>query len=96
MQPETKYLCPKCQSEHTIPIVWGYPFPRLAQVERAKRGEVFLHGCIFDGDIMPDLKCTTCGNEFRVEPFTWGPVKKEREVIPSSETKGGIEPEDGR
>lgn len=35
-------VCPECDSNETIPIIYGYPGPELC--EAAERGEVMLGG----------------------------------------------------
>jgi transposase-like protein len=54
--------CPTCGSTTTIPIVYGYPTGDA--MERARRGEFALGGCISSAD-SPHWACTTCGSRFR-------------------------------
>ena len=35
-----KVICPKCKSEHTAPIMYGYPTPEAW--ETSERGEIIL------------------------------------------------------
>jgi len=54
--------CPRCNSEDTVPIVYGYPGPELA--EASMRGEVALGGCVVFPDA-PEYTCRSCGHEWR-------------------------------
>ena len=47
-------ICPECQSETVVPIVYGKPGPELR--DRADRREVKLGGCI----VMPDAANRFC------------------------------------
>lgn len=53
--------CPKCQSENTIPIVYGYPSPK--GMKKAERGEIKLGGCCI-GKNDPQWYCKNCKEEF--------------------------------
>jgi transcription elongation factor Elf1 len=54
-------VCPRCNSENIVDIVYGYPLPETK--EKASKGEVKLGGCgIYDG--MPIYHCKDCGYEF--------------------------------
>ena len=61
MSGEQNVECPFCESEETIPIVYGLPGPEL--LAEAGRGEVALGGCVITFD-SPDHKCTDCGAKF--------------------------------
>ncbi len=39
-----KVICPKCKSEHTAPIMYGYPASEAW--EASERGEIILGGCM--------------------------------------------------
>jgi hypothetical protein len=56
-----KRECPSCNSEHVIPIVYGYPGADLA--EQAEKGLVELGGCCVD-DNNPNWKCKVCAKEW--------------------------------
>ena len=78
--------CPKCGSDATATIVYGFPSEEL--MEEAERGEVHLGGCcVTDND--PQWRCADCGYGWRDEavhddarytlatadakpPITWG------------------------
>jgi len=62
MAPTTPKTCPRCSSEDTVPIVYGYPGPKLT--EPSIRGEVVLGGCMVWPDA-PDYTCKNCGHEWR-------------------------------
>jgi DNA-directed RNA polymerase subunit RPC12/RpoP len=54
--------CPRCNSEYTVPIVYGLPGAEL--VEESKAGRVALGGCVVFPDA-PDYTCRNCGHEWR-------------------------------
>lgn len=41
-------ICPYCKSENVIPIVYGYPGPKM--IESEIRGEIKLGGCVITMD----------------------------------------------
>ena len=49
--------CPACGSMEVVPVIFGLPGPDL--VERARRGEVTLGGCMPVPDV--DGRCKACG-----------------------------------
>ena len=55
-----KWLCPSCGLERVVPVLIG--LPTAEDGERARKGEVILHGCIVFGN-EPDrpVQCTECG-----------------------------------
>lgn len=53
--------CPRCRSDDTIPIVYGYPGPEL--MEAMERGEIMLGGCCIE-DHQPLWHCRKCRHEF--------------------------------
>ena len=61
----TKVKCPKCGSEETVPILWGYPAPDCMEkvLAAACRGEIELGGCLVTGNDPTD-HCKNCGHEF--------------------------------
>ena len=54
--------CPKCGSTNSIPIVYGKPSNE--GLEKARRGEIVLGGCIITPNC-PKHKCKECGNRYR-------------------------------
>jgi Zn finger protein HypA/HybF involved in hydrogenase expression len=56
--------CPKCGSENTIPILWGYPSQALFKA--AEQGLVKLGGCVI-GEDEPDTFCKDCQHEWSEE-----------------------------
>lgn len=54
-----KPMCPNCgEPLKRVRILYGYPTPEA--VERAKRGEVVLAGCLISDDD-PTHACAACG-----------------------------------
>ena len=49
--------CPSCNSEQVVPIVYGFPSPKL--IEEADKGLVVLGGCVVDAK-NPKWKCKAC------------------------------------
>lgn len=59
-------ICPKCKSEKTAPILYGYPSPDA--FEAAERGEIILGGCeLIDGRVHEDYGCADCGYQWAKE-----------------------------
>ena len=50
--------CPKCGSEHVLPIAYGLPGPEM--MEDVRRGEIELGGCVISGND-PQWSCQACG-----------------------------------
>ena len=62
--PEAPNLCPNCDSDKVIPIVYG--FPTEETFERERNGELITGGCtIYDG-LSPKWHCKRCGQEWGV------------------------------
>lgn len=53
-----KRVCPTCGSRDVIPIMYGLPTDEALQ--RARRGELTLGGCIVDNQ-NPVWHCRKCG-----------------------------------
>lgn len=53
--------CPDCGSTEVVPVVFGLPGPEL--LERARRGEVALGGCMVDPNVRG--RCKRCGRWLR-------------------------------
>lgn len=53
--------CPACGKPGSIPIVYGYPTSET--MERARRGEVALGGCIIMGGEPRQTLCPRCSLE---------------------------------
>lgn len=59
-------ICPKCKSEKTAPILYGYPSHDA--FEAAERGEIILGGCeLIDGRPHEDYGCVDCGYQWAKE-----------------------------
>jgi rubredoxin len=59
---ETSTLCPRCGSDETVEIVYGYPGPDLTSESLA--GNVTLGGCMVWPEA-PDWRCVQCGHNWR-------------------------------
>lgn len=68
-------LCPKCQSEEAIPILYGYP--NETAIQAAKEGKIKLGGCCVTG-YDPRFYCKQCHQEFDPEAI---PAEALREAI---------------
>ena len=52
-------VCPKCKSDRTVPILYGYPSHEAFEAE--ERGELILGGCeMIDGMPHEDYGCLDC------------------------------------
>ena len=52
-------ICPKCRSDRTAPILYGYPSHEAFEAE--ERGELILGGCeMIDGMPHEDYGCLDC------------------------------------
>jgi hypothetical protein len=49
--------CPECQTDDTVPIVYGMPSPEV--FEAAERGELAIGGCAVEPD-NPHWFCRAC------------------------------------
>ena len=56
-----KYVCPQCNSDDVIDILYGYPSEKTLQSWFKK--EIELGGCIIRGE-NPHHKCKKCGNQW--------------------------------
>ncbi len=54
-------LCPKCDSNDLVRIVYGYPAPEL--LEQFEKGELESGGCCIDNE-SPKWRCRTCNETF--------------------------------
>lgn len=53
-------ICPKCRSDRTAPILYGYPSHEAFEAE--EQGELILGGCeMIDGMPHEDYGCLDCG-----------------------------------
>ena len=59
---DTRRMCPRCNSEDVLPIIYGLPGPELT--EASIRGKVALGGCVVFPDA-PDYTCNNRGHEWR-------------------------------
>jgi hypothetical protein len=53
--------CPRCRGTFVIPIEHGMPGAEL--IERARRGEAAMGGCVVFDDA-PSHRCRACGYEW--------------------------------
>ena len=70
-----KVICPKCKSEHTAPIMYGYPAPEAW--EASERGEIILGGCM----VFPhqeDYGCLDCNHRWSLDSLPAKAIKKMR------------------
>lgn len=59
-------ICPKCKSDRTAPILYGYPSHEA--FEAAERGEILLGGCeLIDSMPHEDYGCLECGYRWSKE-----------------------------
>lgn len=59
-------ICPKCKSDRTAPILYGYPSHEA--FEAAERGEILLGGCeLIDSIPHEDYGCLECGYRWSKE-----------------------------
>ena len=56
-----KYICPQCDSEDVVDIVYGYPSEQTLQSWYKK--EIELGGCIVQ-DENPQHKCKKCEHQW--------------------------------
>ena len=56
-----KYICPSCNENTGVDIVYGEPSIELA--EKAKLGEIALGGCVIEAN-QPVYRCMSCGFEW--------------------------------
>ena len=55
-------VCPKCKSDRTVPILYGYPSHEAFEAE--ERGELILGGCeMIDGMPHEDYGCLDCDTD---------------------------------
>ena len=57
-----KYVCPKCNINEAVQILYGYPSAETLKAWHNK--EVELGGCIIGGEI-PNRKCIKCNHEWK-------------------------------
>lgn len=55
-------ICPKCGSEDSIKILYGYPSREGIMLEAA--GKVKLGGCLIYTEYTPEYHCNNCENEW--------------------------------
>ena len=61
-------LCPKCNSENIIPIIYGYPTSEM--FEASDKNECILGGCCIAADedsekLLDKYHCSDCGFEWK-------------------------------
>ena len=70
-----KVICPKCKSEHTAPIMYGYPTPEAW--EASERGKIIPGGCM----VFPhqdDYGCLDCNHRWSLDSLPAKAIKKMR------------------
>ena len=70
-----KVICPKCKSEHTAPIMYGYHASEAW--EASERGEIILGGCM----VFPhqeDYGCLDCNHRWSLDSLPAKAIKKMR------------------
>jgi hypothetical protein len=55
-------LCPKCQSENVLDIMYGYPSNEA--IKKRDRGEIVLGGCCIDRN-NPRWACDRCNYRWK-------------------------------
>lgn len=55
--------CPNCASTHVASILYGIPNFTATLIEKEKRGEIILAGCVIEPD-QPSWGCARCGTRF--------------------------------
>ena len=63
-----KVICPKCKSEHTASIMYGYPAPEAWETSGC--GEIIIGGCT----VFPhqeDYGCLDCNHRWIGLPDAW-------------------------
>jgi hypothetical protein len=59
---KTKRICPECNSQEVVPILYGMPTAQAAEEE--EKGKLFIGGCCIYED-SPKWHCKACGNEWK-------------------------------
>ena len=61
-------ICPKCRSDRTAPILYGYPSHEAFEAE--ERGELILGGCeMIDGMPHEDYGQRNCSQLLRLQKY---------------------------
>tara|TARA_Y100001970_G_C14242543_1_gene865813 strand:- start:4040 stop:4249 length:210 start_codon:yes stop_codon:yes gene_type:complete len=55
------YKCPKCNSTNIVPIVYGYPGPKM--IQDSDEGKIYLGGCEIKVKA-PNRYCNDCEDEW--------------------------------
>jgi len=61
MKKQTNTLCPNCNSQRVVPIV--YEMPSRENIRLVKEGKIVLGTCIISPD-SPKWHCLDCDNEW--------------------------------
>lgn len=70
-------ICPKCRSERTAPVMYGYP--TYEAFELSEQGKLILGGCNrIDGMPEPDYGCLDCGYKWAIETLPATKITKIR------------------
>ena len=80
-----KVICPKSKSEHTAPIMYGYPAPEAW--EALERGEIILGGCM----VFPhqeDYGCLDCNHRWSLDSL---PAMLLRKYVSEYLSKGFVQ-----
>lgn len=84
MAPDTREMCPKCQSrENSAPILYGYIGPRRSPefYQALREHKLNLGGCIVEDE---NWSCEKCRTRWRGSHGTW--KKRMDELLPSRQT----------
>lgn len=75
-------ICPYCKSKNVIPVVYGYPGPKM--MEASARGEIKLGGCVITIDGCDnDAYCKDCDREWSADMLRVDDIVKARYVTDS-------------
>lgn len=73
-------ICPKCRSERTAPVMYGYP--TYEALELSEQEKLILGGCKrIDGMPEPDYGCLDCGYQWSIETLPATKIAKTRYKI---------------
>ena len=74
-----KYICPSCNQETGVDIVYGMPGEETAL--KAEQGEIVLGGCVIEPN-QPNYHCVSCGFEWdRTRQFEEAKQKWLKETV---------------
>jgi len=56
-----RHICPECNKETVVDIIYGYPSDEL--LEEARQNKVVLGGCVVE-ESNPEFRCLNCNKEW--------------------------------